>query len=344
MGQFRVTVFQGGAEVENFTFDKNVVTIGRSPESDVRIQSKTVSRQQAELLRTSQGFAMFAHNSTNVTKVRGEKVPPEGSVPLEPGDPIKIADRFDLTLELIGSPTIPEPEDDDSTPLATPREPEPGPEPDPRPAPAPPPKPRRTQHPTAAVEPSPLAEAPPPAPARPAPAESEAPPPPPKRQAQTQRAPGRRPPPAGQRPRPTRRAPAAPPPAGGSAPILGQTHGAPVPIPPPVKVEVVASARQRQGPAGARLLCRLNGSERAFEVHDDFYVGGGEDSDLCLSGGYAPRRAALLVKVDGRYRVYNTSPLAETVLVNGKGIQGHADLVDGDELSVYGVALTFEAS
>ncbi|HBP20781.1 MAG TPA: hypothetical protein DEA08_23700, partial [Planctomycetes bacterium] len=174
------------------------------------------------------------------------------------------------------------------------------------------------------------------------------PPTPPRRQAQTQRAPGRRPAHPGQRlrpaGRPTRRAPAAPPPAGGSAPILGQTHGAPVPIPPPVKFEVVASARQRQGPAGARLLCRLNGSERALEVHDDFYVGGGEDSDLCLSGGYAPRRAALVVKVEGRYRVYNTSPLPETVLVNGKGIQGHADLVDGDELSIYGVALTFEAS
>ena len=79
MGQFRVTVLQAGAEIESFVFDKNVVTIGRSPESDVRIQSKTVSRQQAELLRTSQGFAMFAHNSTNVTKVRGEKVPPRGA-------------------------------------------------------------------------------------------------------------------------------------------------------------------------------------------------------------------------------------------------------------------------
>ena len=51
-----------------------------------------------------------------------------------------------------------------------------------------------------------------------------------------------------------------------------------------------------------------------------------------------------MIRVEGRYRVYNTSPLAETVLVNGKGIQGHADLVNGDEINVYGVTLTFEAS
>ena len=88
----------------------------------------------------------------------------------------------------------------------------------------------------------------------------------------------------------------------------------------------------------------MNGTERALEVHDDFYIGGGPDNDLHLSGGYAPRRAALVVQVEGRYRIYNTSPLPETLLVNGKGIQGYADLVSGDELQVYGVALTFTAN
>lgn len=133
-------------------------------------------------------------------------------------------------------------------------------------------------------------------------------------------------------------------PPSGSAPILGETHGAPVPIPPPVKVEVLASARQRQGPAGARLVCLMNRTERALDVYDDFYIGGGADNDLHLSGGYAPRRAAVVVRVEGRYRLYNTSPSPDTLLVNGKGIQGYADLVSGDEVQVYGVALTFTAN
>ena len=59
----------------------------------------------------------------------------------------------------------------------------------------------------------------------------------------------------------------------------------------------------------ARLRCRLNGSEQTLDVHDDFYIGAAEDSDLRLSGAYAPRRAAILVRVDGAYRLYNTSPL-----------------------------------
>lgn len=50
------------------------------------------------------------------------------------------------------------------------------------------------------------------------------------------------------------------------------------------------------------------------------------------------------MRVQGRYRVYNTSPLPETLLVNGKGIQSFVELVSGDELQVYGVPLTFSAS
>lgn len=387
MTEFRVTVFERGVKFDSFTFTKPVVTIGRSADADVRIPNKTVSRQQAELLSTSQGFALFAHKSTNVTKVRGEEVPSEGTVPLAPGDSIQIADKYTLELELVA-------EGEDTEPaVSAPASAAPSPKPLSADAPAPgqparptvklekrkldggepdgskptggkpaggelgepkakrpsersprseeaaaPPRARESQRQTQRRLEPPRAAEPPsagPTPASPeapsAPASPEAPAAP-----ASPEAPSAEPPAVAAGP------PSAPPAA--SAPAFGATGGAPVPIAPPVKVEILASARKRQGPAGARLVCTMNGSERALEVHDDFYIGGGADNDLHLSGGYAPRRAALLVRVQGRYRVYNTSPLPETLLVNGKGIQSFVELVSGDELQVYGVPLTFSAS
>ena len=104
VARFRLIVLQDGVEVSRGEFDQNVVTIGRSQKADLRIPSNTCSRQQAELLRTGRGFAMFAHKTTNPTKVRGQAIPAEDSVSLDPGDPIRIADTFDMTFELLDTP------------------------------------------------------------------------------------------------------------------------------------------------------------------------------------------------------------------------------------------------
>lgn len=442
---YRVTVFQNGQVLKSLTFDSNVITIGRTPDCEVQIEDSSISRQQAELLRTSQGFALYAHETQNVTLVRGEVVAAGDTVSLLPGDPIHLARSFDIKLELVGEGSPP-PKGPGATrsrrPSAVRRPSRVGPAPTPEKTPirpdnsargGPPPNqprhrpsgfqrrpsgvnPRRDSrtgtreltadrqstrrrrnlpprpgsitptppgtplnNPGAASQTSQFRSLPPRSPGpglTPRPPGSRLPPP---AGPVTPRPPGTAlPPSAGPvTPRPSGasptlrsrslppKPPASPPPAEepvtpetftlepelepaetvdkfAASVALGATHGAPVPIPPPVEVEVVPSARRRDGQPGAWLVCHVNGSDQVLGVHDDFYIGGGEDSDLRLNGAYAPRRAAILVCVGGDHRIYNTSPLPETVIVNGRGIQGFAVLVDGDEIQVYGATLSFE--
>ena len=71
---YRVSMNLGGKPVRKFTFDKEMVTIGRDPTCDIVIENIGASRRHAMIERTEEGYVLADLKSHNGTFVRGEKV------------------------------------------------------------------------------------------------------------------------------------------------------------------------------------------------------------------------------------------------------------------------------
>lgn len=70
----RVTMQFGGKPVKKFTFDKEMVTIGRDHGCDIVIENIGASRRHAMIQRTEEGYVLADLKSHNGTFVGGEKV------------------------------------------------------------------------------------------------------------------------------------------------------------------------------------------------------------------------------------------------------------------------------
>ena len=111
-GPFRLVLSTGGHVLARGRFDKDLVTIGRDPKSDLPIDNPMVSRHHAELRRAPAGFSLHCLGSTNGSYVNGDRVPANGGLPVRPGDKVGLAKKFDLELVLdLGqaSPSTPTP-------------------------------------------------------------------------------------------------------------------------------------------------------------------------------------------------------------------------------------------
>jgi pSer/pThr/pTyr-binding forkhead associated (FHA) protein len=75
-----------------FLLDLDVITAGRSVDSDIFLDDVTVSRQHAEFRRTGSGFAIVDLGSLNGTYLNGERV---NEARLRGGDSVQIG-RFHL--------------------------------------------------------------------------------------------------------------------------------------------------------------------------------------------------------------------------------------------------------
>ncbi len=293
-------------------FDQNVVTIGRGADSDLRIENGIVSRQHAELLRSSKGFMLFAQSKTNPVSVDDAVVTPDQTAPLTDGSRFVLSNKLVIEFSLVSEGAAPSP------------------------APSPAPRPEPSSSSTEATDQfdadllkkvrsslSNRAEAPG---SKSHAREKPAPP------AQAKRAPA-----SGSLSRPTIPLSRAKPKSRAHStletPEVGQAtelsdakpeRGAPKAQPPrtpsreqnplltklfskaPEVVEVVSGPRPREGKPGAAIQIEgLTGRTRV-EVFDDLLIGAGPDSD---------------------------------VVIQGRAVEGQAALQDGDELEVYGVRL-----
>jgi hypothetical protein len=64
----------GGREGETISFDSDVLTIGRSPHSDLFLDDVTVSRHHARLIRDENGYLIEDLNSLNGTYVNRKRI------------------------------------------------------------------------------------------------------------------------------------------------------------------------------------------------------------------------------------------------------------------------------
>lgn len=71
----------------SFAFDRDRVSIGRHPESDIFLDDITVSRRHAEIHRQGEGFLLTDTGSLNGTYLNRERIE---SAPLFSGDEIQV--------------------------------------------------------------------------------------------------------------------------------------------------------------------------------------------------------------------------------------------------------------
>lgn len=86
-GEACLIVRRGPAAGTKFTLDRDVVTVGRHPQSDIFLNDITVSRRHAELRRDADAYAVSDLGSLNGTYVNRERV---DTSPLASGDELQI--------------------------------------------------------------------------------------------------------------------------------------------------------------------------------------------------------------------------------------------------------------
>lgn len=99
-GKAILVVRRGPQAGTNFFLDKDVITCGRHPESDIFLDDVTVSRKHAEIRRDDSGFKLSDAGSLNGTFVNRRRV--EESA-LANGDEIQIG-KFKLVFFTGGVP------------------------------------------------------------------------------------------------------------------------------------------------------------------------------------------------------------------------------------------------
>ena len=71
---FRVTMQFGGKSIRKYTFDKDVIAIGRDNSCDIVIENIGASRRHATIECTDDGYVLADLKSHNGTYVEGEKI------------------------------------------------------------------------------------------------------------------------------------------------------------------------------------------------------------------------------------------------------------------------------
>jgi pSer/pThr/pTyr-binding forkhead associated (FHA) protein len=93
-GQALVVVKRGPNAGSNFLLDKDIITAGRHPESDIFLDDVTVSRRHAEIQRRDSRFFVVDKGSLNGTYVNRQRVE---ETELSTGDELQIG-KFKLVF------------------------------------------------------------------------------------------------------------------------------------------------------------------------------------------------------------------------------------------------------
>ena len=94
----KISVVLGRRTLNVFELERDRVTVGRAPDSDIPIDNVSVSRQHAEIFKTDDGWMVRDLNSSNGTFLNDERITQPQS--LRRGDEISIG-KFSLFFERV---------------------------------------------------------------------------------------------------------------------------------------------------------------------------------------------------------------------------------------------------
>ena len=94
VGVGMLVVHRGPGAGSRFVLDRDVVTAGRHPESDIFLDDVTVSRRHAEVVRSGDGYLVRDVGSLNGTYLNRERI---DEAPIDNGDELQIG-RFKLVF------------------------------------------------------------------------------------------------------------------------------------------------------------------------------------------------------------------------------------------------------
>jgi pSer/pThr/pTyr-binding forkhead associated (FHA) protein len=86
-------VQQGQNVGQRYNLKEGTTTIGRSPESDIRLEESYIARHHAVIKQQGEAFTLIDLGSELPTQVEGKT--------LEPGDPVVLMPRAIITLGMI---------------------------------------------------------------------------------------------------------------------------------------------------------------------------------------------------------------------------------------------------
>ncbi|MEJ2725230.1 MAG: FHA domain-containing protein [Deltaproteobacteria bacterium] len=84
----KLYLMDGKSEIQSFDLFRNVFTIGRSPQNDIPIQDKYVSRRHIKITKRGDSFFIKDLGSRNGTFVKGKQLPKGHEFEVEEGVPI----------------------------------------------------------------------------------------------------------------------------------------------------------------------------------------------------------------------------------------------------------------
>ena len=83
-------VINGRFERTEFPLEEDVVLVGRSPETHIRLNDLSVSRSHMKILRRGDGYRILDLESRNGTWVDGRRIEPNIEVPVTDGQHISV--------------------------------------------------------------------------------------------------------------------------------------------------------------------------------------------------------------------------------------------------------------
>jgi len=103
----KAIVYHNGEQIKTYEFEKSLITVGRLPQSDIPINSTSISRIHLKITYNwgKQAYFVTDLNSLNGTSINGVKI--AGDTQLNSGEKL-VTGKFAIVFEFIGAPKIKE--------------------------------------------------------------------------------------------------------------------------------------------------------------------------------------------------------------------------------------------
>jgi pSer/pThr/pTyr-binding forkhead associated (FHA) protein len=88
----KLTIIRGPGRGRSFELRADAISVGPSPDNDIQIKNRSVSRKHAKITRKGDAYFVMDLNSKNGTFINGQQIGPGDKCELKEGHPITLGD------------------------------------------------------------------------------------------------------------------------------------------------------------------------------------------------------------------------------------------------------------